>query len=418
MQPQADAGIVIIGAGEAGTRAALTLRERHYAGPITLIGTETHLPYERPPLSKAAQTALDHPAPAIIGGADALAGQDIDYRSGVTVTGIDRAAKTLGLQDGPPLPYAQLLLATGARPRTLSLPGATAESVLYLRTFGDALALRGQLAHGIRLVVIGGGFIGLEVAASALARGCTVTVVEMAPRILGRAVPAEIAARVATHHRAAGITIIEGIGLTAIEPRAQGSAVLLADGRALEADAVIAGIGAIPETALAEAAGLAIENGIRVDGRLATDDPAIFAAGDCCAFPHPVFGGRRLRLEAWRNAQDQGRHVAGSMLGDMAEFATVPWFWSDQHGDTLQIAGLPDEGDRTVVRDIAGMPFLFHLKAGRLVGASAFGPIGKVAKDIRLAEMLIQAGSSPDPAALADPTIKLKSLLQSRVAAA
>ena len=411
-------GIVIIGAGEAGTRAALTLREKRYPGPITLIGAETHLPYERPPLSKAAQTAADHPVPSLIGGAESFAEHDIDYRPDVMVTGIDRTARTVTLHDGTALSYARLLLATGAKPRLLNLPGATAETVLYLRTFGDALALRQTLSAGTRLVVIGGGFIGLEVAASALERSCSVTVVEMAPRILGRAVPADVASRVAAHHRAAGITLIEGVSLTAIETHGQTRAVLLADGRVLEADAIIAGIGAIPETTLAEAAGLTLENGIRVDGRLATDDPAIFAAGDCCAFPHPAFGGRRLRLEAWRNAQDQGRHVAGSMLGETHEFATIPWFWSDQHGETLQIAGLPDEGDQTVTRDIGGMPFLFHLKAGRLVGASAFGPIGKVAKDIRLAEMLIEAGAEPDPAALADPTVKLKALLQPRASAA
>jgi 3-phenylpropionate/trans-cinnamate dioxygenase ferredoxin reductase subunit len=418
MQSARDPGIVIIGAGEAGTRAALTLRERQYAGPITLIGTESHPPYERPPLSKTAQVAVESPLPALIGGADTLAELAIDYRPGMTVTGIDRAARVVALQDGTQLPYTRLLLATGARPRTLAVPGADADTVLYLRTFGDALALRSRLAHGIRLAVIGGGFIGLEVAASALERGCTVTVVEVAPRILGRAVPAEVAAQVAAHHRAAGVTIFEGIPLAAIERRGAGCAVILGDGQTLDADAIIVGIGAIPETGLAETAGLAIENGIRVDGRLATDDPAIFAAGDCCSFPHPVFGGRRLRLEAWRNAQDQGRHVAGSMLGDTAEFSAVPWFWSDQHGYTLQIAGLPDEGDQTIKRDIAGMPFLFHLKAGRLVGASAFGPLAKVARDIRLAEMLIEAEASPDPAALADAGVKLKSLLQPRVAAA
>ena len=268
------------------------------------------------------------------------------------------------------------------------------------------------------LAVIGGGVIGLAIAASARARGCTVSVVEMAPRILGRAVPALVAARVADHHRAAGITLLEGIGLSNIAPGgAAGAAVHLADGRVLEADSVVVGIGAIAETALAEAAGLAIENGIRVDGRLATSDPAIFAAGDCCSFPHPVFGGRRLRLEAWRNAQDQGRHVAGAMLGEMADYAAIPWFWSDQLGETLQIAGLPDEGDETIIRDLDGMPFLFHLKAGRLVGASAFGPLGKVARDIRLAEMLIAAGASPDRAALADPVVRLKSFLTDRQAA-
>jgi 3-phenylpropionate/trans-cinnamate dioxygenase ferredoxin reductase component len=290
--------------------------------------------------------------------------------------------------------------------------------VLYLRTFTDALAMRARLAPGIRLVIIGGGFIGLEIAASALERGCSVTVVEMAPRILGRAVPAEVAAVVAEAHAAAGIRLIVGIGITAIERSGAETVVVLADGARLACDAVIAGIGAVPETALAERAGLAIENGVRVNGQLMTDDPDIYAAGDCCAFPHPVFDGRRLRLEAWRNAQDQGNHAARAMLGATAAFEVIPWFWSDQHEQTLQIAGLPDEGDTTVTRDLGGTTLFFHLKAGRLVGASAFGPIGKVAREIRLAEMLIARRARPTAAALADPAVKLKSLLAAEPVAA
>jgi len=400
-------GIVIIGAGEAGARAATALRENCYAGPITLIGEERHLPYERPPLSKTAMTAADEPVAATILTDDQLAAHGIRHLSGVMVTDIDRAGHAVALDDGSRLPYTRLLLATGARPRKLSTPGAEAGNLLYLRTFTDALAMRAHLKPGIRLVVIGGGFIGLEIAASALERGCSVTVVEMAPRILGRAVPAEVAATVAEAHTAAGIRLVTGIGLASIEDKA----VLLADGTRLDCDAIIAGVGAIPETGLAEKAGLAVENGIRVNGQLQTEDPDIFAAGDCCAFPHPVFGGRRLRLEAWRNAQDQGNHVARAMLGDTAEFAAIPWFWSDQHDQTLQIAGLPDEGDTTVTRDLGGTTLYFHLKAGRLVGASAFGPIGKVAREIRLAEMLIAKRAHPAPAALADPSVKLKSLL-------
>ena len=185
--------------------------------------------------------------------------------------------------------------------------------------------------------------------------------------------PAEVAAVVAAAHTAAGIRQIVGIGLAAIEA----GCVVLADGTRLVCDAIIAGVGAIPETGLAEKAGLTIENGVRVNGQLQTDDPDIFAAGDCCAFPHPVFDGRRLRLEAWRNAQDQGNHVARAMLGETAAFDIVPWFWSDQHDQTLQIAGLPDEGDTTVSRDLGGTTIYFHLKAGRLVGASAFGRSGR-----------------------------------------
>ncbi len=409
-----EAGMVIIGAGEAGARAAAALRENHYAGPVTLIGEERHLPYERPPLSKAAMTSAEEPAAATIMSEEQLAAQGIRHLSGVMVTEIDRAGHTVLLDDGSRLPYVKLLLATGARPRKLSTPGADAGSVLYLRTFVDALAMRTRLKPGIRLVVIGGGFIGLEIAASAKGRGCSVTVVEMAPRILGRAVPAEVASVVAETHAAAGIRLVTGIGLAAIEDKA----VLLADGTRLDCDAIIAGVGAIPETALAERAGLTIENGIRVNEQLMTDDPDIFAAGDCCAFPHPLFDGRRLRLEAWRNAQDQGNHVARAMLGETAAFAAVPWFWSDQHDQTLQIAGLPDEGDTTVARDLGGSTLYFHLKAGRLVGASAFGPIGKVAREIRLAEMLIAKRAHPPAAALANPAVKLKSLLSAESVAA
>jgi 3-phenylpropionate/trans-cinnamate dioxygenase ferredoxin reductase component len=411
------AGMVIIGAGEAGARAAAALREQGYAGPVTLIGEERHLPYERPPLSKAAMTSGEAPSAATILTEERLAAQNILHISSAMVTEIDRAGHAVLLDRGERLPYAKLLLATGARPRKLTTPGAEAGGVLYLRTFDDALALRGRLTPGIRLAVIGGGFIGLEIAASALERGCAVTVIEMAPRILGRAVPAEVAALVGEAHAAAGIRLITGIGIAGIEREDGASAVVLADGTRLLCDAIIAGIGAVPETALAERAGLAIENGVRVDGRLATDDPDIFAAGDCCAFPHPVFDGRRLRLEAWRNAQDQGNHVARAMLGATAAFEAIPWFWSDQHGLTLQIAGLPDEGDTTVTRDLGGTTLHFHLKAGRLVGASAFGPIGQVAREIRLAEMLIQARAHPAAPALADPSVKLKALLAAERAA-
>jgi 3-phenylpropionate/trans-cinnamate dioxygenase ferredoxin reductase component len=406
-----EAGIVIVGAGEAGARAAVALRENNFVGPVTLIGEESHLPYERPPLSKAAMTATDEPSAVTILSETQLAAHGICHLSGVTVTEIDRAGHSARLDDGNVIPYAKLLLATGARPRKLKTPGADADTVLYLRTFSDALVMRTSLTPGIRLVVIGGGFIGLEIAASALERGCTVTVVEMAPRILGRAVPAEVAAVVAEAHRAAGIRLVEGVGIASIERTAMDRTVVLTSGSRLVCDAIIAGVGAIPETGLAEKAGLLVENGVRVDGRLQTDDPDIFAAGDCCAFPHPIFDGRRLRLEAWRNAQDQGEHAARAMLGETAPFQTIPWFWSDQHGQTLQIAGLPDEGDTVVARDLGGPKLHFHLKAGRLIGASAFGPIGKVAREIRLAEMLIAKRARPSAAALADPAVKLKSLL-------
>lgn len=200
-----------------------------------------------------------------------------------------------------------------------------------------------------------------------------------------------------------------GTGIARIEA----GAVVLADGGRVECDSIVAGVGAVPDTALAEDAGLAIENGVRADERLATSDPDIFAAGDCCSFPHPLYGGRRIRLEAWRNAQDQGSLAARNMLGANEAYRAVPWFWSDQYDQTLQIAGLPDEGVGQVERDVGeGGRLFFHLAAdGRLVAASGVGPISKVARDIRLAEMLIARQARPDPAALADPNVRLKSLL-------
>jgi 3-phenylpropionate/trans-cinnamate dioxygenase ferredoxin reductase subunit len=402
----ADPGMVIVGAGEAGARAATALREEGWDGPVTLIGGEVHPPYERPPLSKAALLAEVEPVATTVLDHDRAAALGIELVLGTEVTAIDRAARAVTLADGRALPYSRLLLATGARPRRLTLPGH--EQVLYLRRFDDALALRPLLRPGVRLAIIGGGFIGLELAAAAAARGCAVTLVEALPRILMRGVPAEITAVIADRHRAAGIDLRTGIGINRID-----GAVVLADGSRIAADAVIAGIGAVPETALAEAAGLAVDNGIAVDATLATADPEIFAAGDCAACAHPLYAGRRIRLEAWRNAQDQGALAAHNMLGRGEAIRAVPWFWSDQYELTLQIAGLADEGRTMVARDLGdGAQLLFHLAAdGRLVAASGVGPLGKIAREIRLAEMLIAQRAAPDPGALASPTVRLKTLL-------
>jgi 3-phenylpropionate/trans-cinnamate dioxygenase ferredoxin reductase subunit len=231
--------------------------------------------------------------------------------------------------------------------------------------------------------------------------------------ILTRGVSSEIAEHVGARHRAAGVEIVTGVGIARIDMTAAGAVVVLADGARIEADLVVAGIGVLPDIALGEKAGLAIDNGIAVDGRLTSSDPDIFAAGDCCSFPHALYGERRIRLEAWRNAQDQGAFAARAMLGASEPYAVVPWFWSDQYDLTLQIAGLVDEGVTTVVRDLGeGARLFFHLAGdGRLVAASGVGPTGKVAKDIRLAEMLIARRAVPEPGSLASPAVKLKALL-------
>lgn len=408
----AEPGMIIVGAGEAGARAASALRERGYAGPVTLVGEEAHGPYERPPLSKRFMTGEAEERPAFILDEGKLAAQSIVHLSGVRATRIDAAAHRLRLADGRVLPYSKLLIATGAGPRLLPTPGAGPDNVLYLRSFADALRLRERLRPGSRLTIIGGGFIGLEIAASARERGCSVTLIEMAPRILMRGVPREVADRVQARHEAAGVRFRLGIAIARIERQGAAEAVVLADGFIVLSDAIVAGIGAIPETALAEASGLAIENGVRVDEQLRTSDPDIFAAGDCCSFPHPLYDGRRVRLEAWRNAQDQGTVAAANMLGAAEVFGAVPWFWSDQYDETLQVTGLIDAASIMVERPLRDARLFFHLAAdGRLVGASAVGPNGLIAKEIRLAEMLIARRAAPDAAALASPSVKLKALL-------
>lgn len=402
------AGMVIIGAGMAGHRAVIGLRASGHLGPIMLIGEETLMPYDRPPLSKATITDEGEPQPVSLMDETIASELKAETRCGISVAHIDRAAKTVRLCDGKTVSYDKLLLATGAKPRRLSVPGA--ETVSVLRNFDDSLALRKAFAPGRRIVMIGGGFIGLELAASAVKRGAHVTLIEALPRILMRGVPEQIAKVVHDRHRSAGVEMITGTGIASIEPRS----VHLTDGRVIAADTVVAGIGAAPDTRLAEAAGLAIDNGIAVDATLKTSDPDIYAAGDCCSFPHALFGGTRIRLEAWRNAQSQGSHAAENMLGANKEYQAVPWFWSDQYDLSLQIAGLPAAGASLVERKTGPDSFLlFHLaEDGRLVGASGIGPGNSIARDIKLAEMLIAKSARPSHTTLADATIGLKSLLK------
>jgi 3-phenylpropionate/trans-cinnamate dioxygenase ferredoxin reductase subunit len=405
------AGMVIIGAGECGGRAALALRDLGFEGPVTLVGDEPHLPYERPPLSKEAM-ADETPVIKAIASDELLAERSIRHIHSVRATAIDRAAHLVHMSDGSTLAYDKLLIATGSVPRKLPMPGLGSRCV-YLRTFNDALAIRAHLNAGNRVAIIGGGFIGLELAAAARKLGATVTVIEAQPRILMRGVPAEIAAIVRKAHETEGVTMLTGQGIAAITDDGALVRITLADGQDVAADLAVIGIGAVPVTALAAEAGLAIDNGIAVDDRLQTQDPDIFAAGDCCSFPLAIYGGRRVRLEAWRNAQEQGALAARNMLGADEAHAAVPWFWSDQYGLTLQIAGLSDEGSSTVRRDLDDGAFiLFHLAGdGRLVAASGIGPGNAVARDIRLAEMLIAKRSSPAPEALGSQAVKLKSLL-------
>ena len=401
--------IVIAGAGECGTRAAFTLREDGWDGRIVLVGAEPSLPYERPPLSKTGQvTPVCDEA--------MLRQADIAFRPGAEVTALDTAARTLELSGGERLGYASLLLATGARARTLPFGHVP---VHVLRTQADSAALRARLSPGARVGVIGGGFIGLELAASAAALGCSVTVIELGPRLMGRAVPAPVAAVMAGRHVEAGVDVRCGTGVTGLAQTAGGIAITLAEGAAIQADVVVAGVGAVPETSLAAAAGIVVDDGIVVDQGFATSAPGVYAAGDCCRYPHPLYGGRPLRLESWRAAQEHGAAAARAMLGNTGPYAGVPWFWSDQHDYSLQVAGLFSQTAREVARIRPdGVELWFGLDGGgRLAAAAAAGPGNAVAKDIKLAEMLIARQAVLEPALLADPATGLKGLLRAPAAA-
>ncbi|TAA58883.1 NAD(P)/FAD-dependent oxidoreductase [Shinella sp. JR1-6] len=404
------ADFVIVGAGECGARAAFALREKGFDGTITLIGNEDHLPYERPPLSKEALVAGD--GPKLVADAERYAAAGIAVLCGRPVIEIDRTARRVLLGDGTAVPYDKLLLATGARPR--SLPGTVCGGrIAALRSHDDAARIRAYLVEGSHIAILGGGFIGLELAASARKLGASVTLIEGLPRILSRGVPAEIAAIVASRHAEEGVEVLCAAKVAGIEERPGEVRLTLEDGRVVAASLLVVGIGAVPNTELAEMAGLAVDNGIAVDGLLRTSDPDILAAGDCTSYPLPLYGDRRVRLESWRNAQEQGQLAAANMLGGGEAHSAVPWFWSDQYDMTLQIAGLADDAAMTVRRDLGeGAFILFHLDAaGRLIAASGIGKGNAVARDIRLAEMLIAARRHPDPVALAAPETKLKTLL-------
>ncbi|MGH6898343.1 MAG: NAD(P)/FAD-dependent oxidoreductase [Geminicoccaceae bacterium] len=407
-----DPAMVIVGAGQAGGRAALTLRDLGYGGRIVLLGAEANPPYERPPLSKAYLTGARAADDFTFAKAAALAAAGIEFRAGCTVAAIERRGRTVRLEGGERIGYAKLLLATGREPRRLPLDAAVAARVLYLRDLTDADRLRQELRPGARIAIVGGGFVGLEVAASAALLGCRPVVIELAPRLLSRAVPARVAAFLQARHAAAGVEVLLGARLREIALCGTGFEVALDGGRIIAAETVVIGVGAVPRTELAAAAGLPVDGGIVVDPTLATVDPDIFAAGDVCAFPHAMAGGL-MRLECWKNADAQGALAARNMLGAGKVHADVPWFWSDQYELTLQMAGLPERALRTIERDVgAAARLLFHLDGnGRLVGVSGVGPAA-LARDLRSGQIMIERGLSPDPTALADPATRLKTLLQ------
>jgi 3-phenylpropionate/trans-cinnamate dioxygenase ferredoxin reductase component len=398
-------GMVIVGGGMAAARACINLRANDYAGPITLVSEESLLPYDRPPLSKASIVDAEAYAPVLLIDCEIVASLKVDVRLGKTVTAINRAKKTISLNDGIEIPYHKLLLATGAKPRKLNCPGS--EHTLTLRDHKDTVLLREKFKTGKNIVVIGGGFIGLELASSASQLGCNVTVVEAQPRILMRGVPEPIAKIVHERHLAAGVTMIIGIGISHLTEKA----VHLSDGRMIAADTIIAGIGASPETKLAADAGLTIDNGIACNAQMQTSDSDIYAAGDCASF---ILGDRRIRLEAWRSAQEQAATATSNMLGVEKTHNNVPWFWSDQYDLSLQIAGQADQGPTTITRiPSEGALVLFHMaNDGTIKGVSGIGLGNSIGRDVKIAEMLIAKNAKPSPEILSDPAQPLKVLLK------
>ncbi|VWB23254.1 NAD(P)/FAD-dependent oxidoreductase [Burkholderia lata] len=407
-----DRVMAIVGAGHAGGRAAQVLRESGWSGRIVLIGAEAHLPYERPPLSKGVLTGERGAAQCRLRDPDAWAADRIEPVV-ATVERIDPHAREVRVSGARVFGYDALLLATGGRARRLTIPGATLDGVFALRTLDDAAALGMRLVPDARIVLIGGGFIGLEVAASARLRGCRVTVLDAAPRLLGRVVPETIAARVHALHEREGVAIRVNRKPVAIERTAGGAlAVVLDDGDTLIADTVVAGIGIDPADELARDAGLAVECGIVVNTRLETSAHGIYAAGDVAVFPS-VLSGRLVRQETWHGAETQARVAARNMLGADEPYRETPWFWSDQYDAQLQVAGEPALGERSVARVLDDDAEIhFHFDAGaRLVAASGFGRASGFVKEMRVARMLVERGIDVSPAAVADRGVKLKSLV-------
>ena len=398
--------VVVVGAGQAGSALVAKLRGLGFGGEITLIGEEPSPPYQRPPLSKAYLLGEMEQERLWLRGPDFYAEQRIALRLGVSVTAIDPAAQTVTV-GGEVLRSDDLVLTTGSRPRRLPAAiGGDLAGVYAVRTLADVDAMRAEFAPGRRLVVVGGGYIGLEAAAVARKLGVDVTVIEMAPRILQRVAAPETSDWFRALHRAHGAVILEATGLDCLLGKGRVTGVRLSDGRELPADFVIAGVGITPGAELAEAAGLVIENGIRTDEHGRTSDPHIWAAGDCASFP---WKGGRIRLESVGNAIDQAECVAANILGAGKIYEAKPWFWSDQYDCKLQIAGLNTGYDRIVTRGgEAGSVSFWYYRGAELLAVDAMND----PRAYMVGKRLIEAGKSPDPTLVADSAADLKTLLK------
>lgn len=400
--------IVIVGASLAGAKAAEALREEGYDGRLVLVGDEPERPYERPPLSKdylRGDAGLDRVYVHDAGFYDERA---IELRTGTRVTAIDPATRTVTLAGGEDLAWDRLLLTVGAEPRRLALPGADLDGVLYLRSLADSEHLRTVFRAGGRLVVVGAGWIGSEAAASARQLGMEVTLLERLAVPLENVLGPTVGQLYADLHREHGVELVMGAGLQAIEGAGRVERVRLADGRTIDCSAVLVGVGVVPRTELAEAAGLLVDNGILVDATLQTSAPEIFAAGDVANAIHPFYG-RRVRVEHWANALNQGPVAARNMLGGDEPYDHIPYFFSDQYEVGMEYSGLAQGSDEVVLRgDLAGRELIVFWVADGRVAAGMNVNVWDVNETI---QALIRSRAPIDPARLSDPSAALEALV-------
>lgn len=400
------ARVVIVGAGHAGGTAAALLRQYGYAGPVTLLGEEPIAPYQRPPLSKAWLKGEADAESLALKPHSFYAEHDIDLRLGVKAVAIDRTAKAVRLEGGEAVPYDVLILATGARARRLSLPGADLKGLLELRTAADAEALKAAIGPGKTIAIIGGGYIGLEAAASSRALGAEAVVIEVLPRVLARVASEPLSSFFQDYHRARGVRFELGAGVAGFEGEAgRVTGVRLSDGRLVACDAALIGVGAVPNEELAREAGLDCANGVVVDLEARTSDPSIFAIGDLTNRPMPLYD-RTHRLESVPNALEQAKQAACAIVGRPAPTGETPWFWSDQYDVKLQIAGVPFESDEILVRgDPAGAKFaVFHLKGDAVVAVEAVN----APPEFMMGKQLIATRRPVAREKLANPAVSMK----------
>lgn len=402
--------IVIVGAGHAGGSVAALLRQYGFDGEVVLIGEEPVAPYQRPPLSKALLKGEGEEEDLLLRPADFYVEQNIELRLGQTVTSIDRAGKVVVLADGGTVSYDTLILATGSTARKLAVPGAELANVLELRTLADGRKLRAAIRPGVRLLVVGGGYVGLEVAASARALGAKVVVVEREARLLARVASDVLADFMHDAHTRHGVTLLTGRTVTALAAGDDGAVggVTLDDGQSLPADLVVVGVGGVACEGLGAAAGLTCDGGVVVDEAARTSDPDVYALGDMTRRPVPVHDGRVVRLESVPNALEQAKQAAAAITGRSPPVPEVPWFWSDQYDLKLQIAGLADGADRMVVRTVAEGAGLavFHLAGDRLLCVEAIN----APAEFMGGRLLIGKATPVDADKLADTSVSMKAV--------